>query len=154
MSPEPLSSVDDAGWLQLRAQLWPHCSAAEHLEEMAGFVGQPDRFAQFIVRGPDREALGLAEASIRTDHVHGTSGSPVAYLEGLYVVPRARRKGLAGVLVQAVEEWGLARGCTELASDTQLENITSQAVHRRLGFAETGRVVCFNMPLHPRKDAA
>ncbi|EIS8370433.1 GNAT family N-acetyltransferase [Salmonella enterica] len=154
MSPEPLSSIDDPGWLQLRAELWPDCDAAEHLEEMAAFLGQPERFAQFIVRGSDRTALGLAEASIRQDYVNGTSGSPVAFLEGLYVVPSARGTGIARRLVLAVEEWALSRGCSELASDTQLENTTSQAVHRRLGFAETERVVYFNMPLGRRRNAA
>ena len=38
-------------------------------------------------------------------------------------------------------------GCTELASDTQPENLVSQAVHAQLGFVETERAVFFSMSL-------
>jgi aminoglycoside 6'-N-acetyltransferase I len=40
-------------------------------------------------------------------------------------------------------------GCTELASDTQLDNAVSQAVHVRLGFVETERVVYYKTVLRP-----
>lgn len=141
---ERVLSIDDSDWLRLRSGLWPDCSTAEHLKEMVNLVARPERFMQFVARDADREALGLAEASIRTDNVNGTRGSPVGFLEGLYVVPGARRMGVARSLVEAVAEWVLSRGCRELASDTELENVLSQIVHRRLGFAEAERVVCFN----------
>ena len=143
MNPEPLASVDDADWLSMRLELWPHCPREQHLEEMASFLREPGRFAQFIVRDPSGRGIGFAEASIRIDYVNGTSSSPVAYLEGLYVVPEARGLGAARRLVRAVSEWALAMGCTELASDTQPENLVSQAVHTRLGFVETERAVFF-----------
>jgi aminoglycoside 6'-N-acetyltransferase I len=34
-------------------------------------------------------------------------------------------------------------GCTEFVSDARLENEASHAMHRRLGFTETSRVVYF-----------
>ena len=151
MKAEPLTSVDDADWLSLRLQLWPDCPRAQHLEEMASFLLEPTRFVQFIVRDPSGRGLGFAEASIRTDYVNGTSTSPVAYLEGLYVAPEARGKGVARSLVHAVSEWALAAGCTELASDTQPENLASQAVHTQLGFVETERAVFFSKSLGPGK---
>ncbi len=151
MNPEPLTSVDDADWLSLRLQLWPDCPREQHLEEMARFLREPTRFVQFIVRDPGGRGLGFAEASIRTDYVNGTSSSPVAYLEGLYVAPEARRKGVARRLVLAVSEWAVAAGCSELASDTQPENLVSQAVHTRLGFVETERAVFFSKSLGPGK---
>jgi aminoglycoside 6'-N-acetyltransferase I len=46
-----------------------------------------------------------------------------------------------------VEAWGISEGCTELASDTELENRASAAAHRALGFEEAGRVVCFRKAL-------
>ena len=151
MKPAPLTSVDDADWLSLRLQLWPDCPREQHLEEMASFLREPNRFVQFIVRDPGGRGLGLAEASIRTDYVNGTASSPVAYLEGLYVVPEARGTGVARRLVLAVSEWALAAGCNELASDTQPENLVSQAVHTRLGFVETERAVFFSKSLGPGK---
>ena len=39
--------------------------------------------------------------------------------------------------------WAQAQGCDELASDALLDNETSQAMHRALGFEETERVVFF-----------
>lgn len=149
MRPEPLSSIDDADWLSLRCELWPDCARQQQLEEMACFLADPDRYAQFIVREQDGRGVGFAEASIRTDYVNGTASSPVAYLEGLYVRPEARGKGAARQLVQAVSEWALAHGCTELASDTQPENLVSQAVHVQLGFFETERAVFYSKLLGP-----
>jgi aminoglycoside 6'-N-acetyltransferase I len=149
MKPEPLISVDDADWLSMRMELWPDCPRQQHLEEMATFLREPNRFVQLIVRDPGGRGIGFAEASVRTDYVNGTSSSPVAYLEGLYVAPEARGKGVARSLVRAVSEWALAAGCTELASDTQPENLVSQAVHTQLGFIETERAVFFSKSLGP-----
>ena len=150
MTPELLTSVDDADWLALRMELWPDGSKQEHLEEMASFLAQPERFAQFIVKTPGSRAAGFVEAAIRAAYVNGTRSSPVAFLEGLYVRFEARRKGVARSLVAAVSEWAIARGCVELASDTELANVLSQAVHERLGFAETERVVYFSKTLRPK----
>jgi len=86
---------------------------------------------------------GFVEASKRNDYVNGTSSSPVAFLEGLYVEPAARRKGVARSLVESVVAWAAAEGCRDLASDSPLDNVAAHAVHRALGFAETERVVYF-----------
>lgn len=149
MNIQPLDSSADPDWLRLRAALWPDTTSEEHLQEMASFIAQPERFAQFIARTAEHGAIGFAEASVRTDYVNGTDTSPVAYLEGLYVSPTVRRQGIAKALVAAVANWARAKGYTELASDTQLENTLSQAVHARLGFSETERIVYFNMRLKP-----
>ena len=91
--------------------------------------------------------MGFAEVSLRTDYVNVTSTSPVAFLEGLYVTPQARRMGVAAALVNRACEWGRARGCSEIASDTSLDNQASQLVHRALGFEETERVVYYRKAL-------
>lgn len=80
-------------------------------------------------------------------HVNGTESSPVAFLEGIYVVPEARRTGIAASLVSAVCRWAQNAGCQELASDALLENQVSHAAHRALGFEETERVVFFRKAL-------
>jgi aminoglycoside 6'-N-acetyltransferase I len=147
MKIEAITSLATADWLTLRKALWPDGSDAEHVEEMAEFLADPSRFGQFLARSEGGTPVGMAEVSIRSDYVNGTESSPVAFLEGLYVAPQARRTGVARALLQAVRTWALAHRCTELASDTQLENTLSQAVHARLGFIETERVVYFNMAL-------
>ena len=110
---------------------------------MTLMAANPQRFAAFVVYAGMGEALGLAEAAIRTDYVNGAQSSPVGFLEGLYVVPHARREGLARGLVGAVAQWARDCGCSELASDAALANAVSHAVHRALGFEETERVVFF-----------
>ncbi len=129
----------------MRIALWPECDAVTHLAEMRAFLAAPQRYAQFIARSDAGAALGFAEASLRTDYVNGTRSSPVAFLEGLYVEPAARRRGVARALVGAVRAWARRVGCTELASDALLSNRASRAAHARLGFEETERVVCFRM---------
>lgn len=141
------ASVKQTGWLQLRQTLWPDCTREEHLSEMSSFCANPERYAQFVAYAETDAALGFVEASVRTDYVNGTLSSPVAFLEGLYVVPEARQKGVARALVTAVERWALKLGCREFASDASIENLLSQTVHRALGFRETERVVFFRRPL-------
>ena len=140
---ERCRSLDHPGWLPLRQALWPHCTLAEHHAEMTRYCAQPQRFAQFVHYDPGGEPVGFAEAAVRTDHVNGTSSSPVPFLEGIYVVPGARRRGVARALFAAVEVWGRDLGYTEVASDALLDNKASHEMHRALGFRETQRVVFF-----------
>jgi len=149
----PLTTTPNSDWLVLRMALWPDGSCAEHEEEMAEFVANPERYGQFMASADDGTPLGLAEVSVRTDYVNGTETSPVAFLEGLYVEPAARRQGVARALLLSVKVWAEARGCTELASDAQVENTLSHTVHAQLGFTETERVVYFRMAL-ARNNAA
>jgi aminoglycoside 6'-N-acetyltransferase I len=144
---ERCTSVEQTGWLRLRTLLWQQSSEDELRAEMGLLVAHPDKYVQFMSYSQDRQPLGLVEASLRTDFVNGTTSSPVAFLEGLYVVPDARRNGIGRDLVGAVVAWGLAAGCTELASDALIENKLSHTVHKALGFAETERVVYFRRSL-------
>ena len=93
------------------------------------------------------QAIGFAEATIRSDYVNGTETSPVGFVEGVYVVPAMRRHGVARRLYAAIGDWAKARGCRELASDALLDNESSQRAHRALGFEETERVVYFTKKL-------
>jgi aminoglycoside 6'-N-acetyltransferase I len=143
----PCKSVDQPGWLELREQLWPHHPSAEHLAEMASFVASPKRFAQFIEYDPSGNALGFVEVALRSDYVNGTNSSPVVFLEGIYVVPQARRRGIARILVAEAERWAASVGCSEFASDALIDNTRSHAMHVALGFEETERVVFFRKAL-------
>jgi aminoglycoside 6'-N-acetyltransferase I len=73
--------------------------------------------------------------------------SPVGYLEGWYVRPEFRGRGVGRQLVEAAEDWARARGCTEMGSDTDLGNTQSEAAHRRLGFEIAARVTAFRKHL-------
>ncbi len=144
---ERITSFPHDAWLQLRMALWPDCPREEHLAEMAELTARPDRFAQFIAHAANGQAVGLAESALRFDYVNGTDSSPVAFIEGLYVVPEARTQGVAKKLVEAVIDWAKSMGCTELASDASLDNKASHAMHLALGFQESERVIFFRKRL-------
>lgn len=128
----------------LRAALWPDSEMAELADRASDWTGDAPRYLVLIARA-DGEAAGFAEAALRTDYVNGCEGSPVAFLEGIYVDPAHRRAGIARALVAAVRDWAGERGVAEIASDALLDNAASHAFHRAIGFAETERVVYFRM---------
>lgn len=140
---EPCTTQVLEAWIALREALWPHASTPEHRREAEAMLHSPGKAIAFLARSPERKALGFAEAAIRQDYVNGCTTSPVAFLEGIYVHPDHRGQGVARQLCKAVEAWALACGCTELASDVELENTGSQRMHEALGFAETERVVFY-----------
>ena len=91
--------------------------------------------------------MGFAQCQLRHDYVEGTDSSPVGYLEGIYVASAYRHRGIAGVLLNACEVWAREKGCTEFASDCELNNLESLAFHKKLGFTEANRIICFTKKL-------
>lgn len=144
----PATPRDAAAWLQLRYALWPEGSAAEHREEIERFFSGDAREPVMVLLAEDGAGrpVGLAELSIRA-HAEGCRSDRVAYLEGWFVVPEARRSGVGRALIAAAEEWGRSQGCSEFASDAQPDNEVSAAAHRALGFTEVGLVRCFRKDL-------
>jgi aminoglycoside 6'-N-acetyltransferase I len=136
-------------WVALRHALWPEEPEQDLRSEAQALLWDQQDFVALLVRLPDGTAAGLAEAALRHDYVNGCATSPVAFLEGIYVRPEHRRKGLARLLCRAVEDWAKRLGCREFASDVLLDNFGSQTMHRTLGFEETERVVYYRKPLSP-----
>jgi len=144
---ERCSSLDQPGWLEMRLALWSDATADEHRGHMAILLAQPERFLQLMVYDENGRPVGFIEGSLRSDYVNGTESSPVGFVEGIYVAPTWRRKGIARQLYAAIADWAKARGCRELASDALVDNEISQRAHRALGFRETERVVYFTKVL-------
>lgn len=142
----PLDETLLAQWATLRQQLWPHHEMAAHLQEGAELLAAAHLNA-FLVLDAQSQAVAFADAALRHDYVNGCESSPVVYLEGVYVQPASRRHGLAQALITRVAQWGRKLGCRELASDAAIDNLASQQLHQRLGFAETERVVFFKKAL-------
>jgi aminoglycoside 6'-N-acetyltransferase I len=88
------------------------------------------------------EPLGFAEVSIR-EFAEGCLTSPVGYLEGWYVAEHARRRGVGAALLAAGERWAASKGCSEFASDAELDNPTSLDAHAALGFEPVADIRCF-----------
>ena len=141
---------DREAWLQMRCDLWPEGSVTEHGAEIdaffAGTLKMP--LAALIAVDGSGDAVGFAELSIRA-YAENCVTDRVAYLEGWYVVPHARRRGVGRALVLAAEQWAVTQGCSEFGSDALLENELSATAHRALGFEETVQIRCFKKMLVP-----
>ena len=140
----PLGPADRPAWAALRHALWPHHPVDELLVDLDGMTGEAfENIGAFV----GAELIGFAEAEIRP-WGDGCDTAPVASLEGIYVRPERRRQGIGRRLVEAVADWGRARGMTELGSDAWLDNLESRLSHALWGFEETKRVVMFRRRLN------
>ena len=146
MSVRPVAPDDATTWLRLRHQLFSG-EAAEHRRDIERFfAGTASEPLAVLVAERNGEVVGMAELSIRA-YANGCSSQGVAYLEGWFVEAASRGLGIGRSLIQAAEVWGLSRGCSELASDTELENQASAGAHGACGLEEVSQIRCFRKPL-------
>ncbi len=130
-------------WAELCHKLWPHNPTAEMLEDF-NKGNYPNEYLYMVNDLP----IAFISLSIRNDYVEGKEDdNPVAYLEGVYVKPEYRKRGIAKELVQFARDWSVGRGCTTLASDCQLANEVSRLFHNKVGFREASINVHFTMRL-------
>jgi aminoglycoside 6'-N-acetyltransferase I len=150
MSVRAATSADAGEWLRMRQALWPDESSGEHQEAIDRFFdGRSHEPLEALLALDERGAIiGFVELSIR-NIVDGCSTDRVGYLEGWYVDPHARRRGVGRALIAAAERWALSQGCTEFGSDVLVDNDESLAAHEALGFQETSRVCCLRKDLKP-----
>ena len=59
----------------------------------------------------------------------------------LLVKPNFRKSNVAKELFNVCESWALQNSCTEMGSNTWLDNLESQKFHEKLGFQEDDRIV-------------
>jgi aminoglycoside 6'-N-acetyltransferase I len=113
---------------------------------MRDYSSRNGSFATFVAAEADEKLCGFVEASLRSS-AQGCTSRPVAYLEGIFVWPDFRRRGVARHLVAAVEHWAASHGCVEFASDCHTDNEPSVHFHRRLGFEVAEQVIHFRRAL-------
>ena len=111
----------------LAVLLWDHPSADELADEFSEILSQED--AQVFLKYAADTPVGFAQCQLRHDYVEGTETTPVGYLEGIFV-----------------------KGCTEFASDCELENADSFRFHMAMDFAEANRIICFTKRLQRLVD--
>jgi len=124
----------------MRLALWPECLRSDSQKEIEETLSS-ERTTAFIAFHGDC-AVGFAEVSTR-DYVEGCTTRPVGYLEGIYVRPDFRKKGIARALVRTAESWSRSKGCKEFGSDARVEDKASIAFHSSIGFRETDRQIVF-----------
>jgi aminoglycoside 6'-N-acetyltransferase I len=132
---------DRSGWLKMRQKLWPDAPLEFLNFDLDDKLANPD-YIVFVASHEDEDLIGFIEAGLR-GYAEGCESSPVGYIEAWYVDEHIRGQNVGSELVHVVEQWAREKGCTEMASDTWLENESSIAAHLRLGYIEWERLVHF-----------
>jgi len=132
---------DKPEWIRMRQGLWPD-APVEYLNfDLDDLLANSDA-GIFVASDSQGRLIGFIEAGLR-EHGEGCETSPVGYIEAWYVDPHVRGQKLGRDLVHTAEQWAREKGCTEMASDTWLENEASIAAHLKLGYYEIERLVHF-----------
>jgi aminoglycoside 6'-N-acetyltransferase I len=141
MEIERLSNHTLCALVDLVLELWPDCSFDEELASYTHLLVSSTEACYLAKAG--EEPVGFVHVSTRTDYVEGAEASPVAYIEGIYVKPAFQKQGIAKKLIRVAEDWARQKGLTQIASDTEITNRTSVYFHKKVGFVEVERLVCF-----------
>jgi aminoglycoside 6'-N-acetyltransferase I len=132
---------DKSSWLQMRQRLWPEAPIEYLTFDMDDKLANPD-YIIFLASTEEESPVAFIEAGLR-GYAEGCETSPVGYIEAWYVDEHARGQKLGRELILTAEHWAREKGCTEMASDTWLENEASITAHLRLGYYEVERLVHF-----------
>ena len=132
---------DKPEWLRMRQGLWPEAPLDYLSLDLDKLLNDPDA-GIFVASDTDGKLVAFIEAGLR-DHAESCETSPVGYIEAWYVDPHVRGQKLGRDLVRTAEQWAREKGCTEMASDTWLDNEASIAAHLKLGYYEVERLVHF-----------
>ena len=115
-------------WVELRHQLWPDSPMESLGQEATSLLMSPDEVC-FLAVDDSGIPLGFAEAAI-----HQALSGLYGHLEGWYVRPEYRGRGMGRELVGCIEQWCLHRAIRILTSDTTPDCPLSPDAHKRSGF--------------------
>lgn len=131
----------------MRTLLWPGSSTEEQAQELEAVMstGMPGALPAvvFVAQSDNGALLGFLDAGLRS-HADGCdTAHTVGFVEGWYVAPGHRGRGIGRALMRAAEDWARAQGCAEMASDALITEDGSQRAHAALGFEVVDRCVHF-----------
>lgn len=135
------TNTDSEAIALLAVQMWTS-HTVEDLSNVFSSLMESDNSAFYLLI-IDGTIQGFAQCGLRHDYVEGTNSSPVGYLEGIFVQEEYRKQGFAKQLLNYCEKWAKKKGCSEFASDCELDNEISQQFHINLGFDEANRIICY-----------
>ena len=129
---------------KLAVKMWDSCTVEELKSDFEDYINNG---GVVFLACRDNKAIAFAQCGLRLDYVEGTESSPVGYLEGIFVVEEERMQGVAKLLLNACQNYAKEQGCTDFASDCELENEESLRFHLKMGFLEANRIICFTKKL-------
>ena len=129
----------------LAVLMWKNHTVQDLIDEFSKIMLKGS--AQFFLKYEQNIPVGFAQCQLRNDYVEGTNSSPIGYLEGIFVKEGYRHKGYAAELLNECEKWAKMNGCTEFASDCEINNESSFNFHKAMNFAEANRIICFTKKL-------
>ncbi|RJQ70305.1 MAG: GNAT family N-acetyltransferase [Desulfobacteraceae bacterium] len=141
----PINRNEFSIWMQFRSKIYPLISHEYDLKEIENIFVSELWHCWFIER-EDNIRIGLVELSLR-NIVDGCLGSPIPYLEGLYLDEEERSKGRGSEVIEMIKRWCQSNGYSELATDVELTNIRAQKFYEKLGFEQVDRVVEYRLEL-------
>jgi aminoglycoside 6'-N-acetyltransferase I len=136
---------------KMRHELWPESSIAHHEEELGPILAGKSPgimpMVYFVAEHTSGDVVGFVEVGLRSTADGCDWAQAVGYVEGWYVAESYRRCGVGAQLIAAAEDWAREQGCTEMASDTQIDNTQSLQAHLRLGYEIAERSILFRKSL-------
>jgi aminoglycoside 6'-N-acetyltransferase I len=141
MTIEILSKDNLEALIKLVLELWTDCSYDEEFENYNNIISS-EKDICYLAKVQEKYVAFIL-LSIRTDYVEGATQMPVAYIEGIYVKSDYQKQGIAKKMIAIAEDWTKLKGLNQLASDTNISNYESINFHKKVGFEEVSRVVCF-----------
>jgi ribosomal protein S18 acetylase RimI-like enzyme len=142
----------------------------EHLDEVAGLF---DRYRQFYEQAANPDGCrAFIEARMKnlesiifaaqaadgrlvgfTQLYHSFCSvdmTELVYLYDLYVVPEARRQGVAEALMTAARDHAARRGAGRLQLETAISNRAGQALYEKLGWELDSDFLTYHLPLQDK----
>jgi GNAT superfamily N-acetyltransferase len=122
-----------------------------------GQRGDPDLAAAFLTERLEREQSVVLLAVDADASATGftqlyrsfssVSAAPILILNDLFVVPKARRVGVGGRLLDAAREYGRRAGAVRLTLTTAVDNEAAQALYVARGWERDTEFWAYNLAL-------
>ncbi len=135
-----LSVEDWPTWRELRLAALGEAPYAFG-SKLADWQGDGDRAERWRDRLLAAGINAIAELDgVAAGMVSGVASGAEVELISLWVAPRARGHAVGDALVQAVLDWARAQGAASVALEVREGNAHAEALYRRHGFVDQGRV--------------
>jgi GNAT superfamily N-acetyltransferase len=95
------------------------------------------RFACICATTPEGHVLGGVHLDIGPINFGPLANEKLAFVEGVYVLPKYRRRGLGTRIMQEATSVARAAGCLHMRCNVKWDNPAAIALYRKCGFALT-----------------